>query len=215
MTKKSRVVLTFILVVISALHVIAQTEGEKKQIQKEAIQMRENLNKYLSDKLLIKQTVGCANCMLIDSVSTIISKQYEELEMLKKSVEEMSATLKALKSRQEQIIKTSILASGIRSVNDTILELYFAFDSYSVSVDQKNALNKLIGNREIRQVELSGYCDNTGTEAYNRKLSRKRCNAVKRSITRRFVKVKMNKYQVCDDLSDDPMFCRKVVIVLN
>lgn len=59
--------------------------------------------------------------------------------------------------------------------------IYFEFDSYELSKKSQNEINKiadfLIQNPDVK-IEIGGYTDNVGSDAYNKELSKKRANAV-------------------------------------
>lgn len=59
--------------------------------------------------------------------------------------------------------------------------IYFEFDSYELSEKSKNEIDKLgdflIKNPNVK-IEIGGYTDNIGSDAYNKELSRNRANAV-------------------------------------
>jgi OmpA-OmpF porin, OOP family len=60
--------------------------------------------------------------------------------------------------------------------------IYFDFDSYKLKLDGTNALDKIanaLSNHNDFGVQFDGYCDFTGTEEYNLKLSEKRANSAK------------------------------------
>ena len=59
--------------------------------------------------------------------------------------------------------------------------IFFAFDSYSLTPQSKTELNKVLSflnaNKSIK-IEIAGYTDNLGSEKYNMVLSRNRAKAV-------------------------------------
>lgn len=217
MTKILRFLFVFYLLFVG-LNLTAQTDSANMQIQKEALQMRETLNQYLSDKLLVKPTNKnvATRTTLIDSICEVISQQYQEMEMLKQNYSQIAVSVAGVKSAQENILKSNVLLDGIKRVNDTILEVYFAFDSDYLSANQQQVIHKFIGRKSIKGITLSGYCDYVGNEKYNQNLSKKRCLAVKRCITRKQIKVNINSFEPCNlNNRNDALFCRKVVIVLE
>lgn len=59
--------------------------------------------------------------------------------------------------------------------------IYFEFDSYELSEKSSNEINKiaaLLSQNPQLEIEIVGYTDQVGSEAYNKELSRKRANAV-------------------------------------
>lgn len=65
----------------------------------------------------------------------------------------------------------------------------FDFDKYSIKAEFKPALDKLgqfLLDQPGAYVVLSGFCDSTGNEAYNIKLSKKRAESVRNYLSKKF-----------------------------
>jgi outer membrane protein OmpA-like peptidoglycan-associated protein len=215
---RSLQVLFLALLFLVSNNAISQTDSSKVQIQKEAIQMRETLNKYLSSQLL--STEGSSNsdvkASLVDSISTLISKQHLELELLKSSLKEMESSLSQISQKQEAIESSEVLVSGVRKIGTKSLELYFPFNSYSLTSQQTATLNRFLGNQKYSQIELTGFSDWVGSDAYNTKLGKRRCNAVKQNIRNAASKIVVLDPVIIPETSNkEAMFCRKVLITIN
>jgi len=71
------------------------------------------------------------------------------------------------------------LTTGTRSV---LRNIYFNFDKASFkqeSYDELNKLENMMAQNPGMEIEISGHTDNIGSQAYNKKLSQLRANAVK------------------------------------
>ncbi len=77
--------------------------------------------------------------------------------------------------------------------------VYFEFDKFALNPFQTNTLIKLVNSPNFPQVEsiqLFGYCDDRGTEAYNNKLSEKRVSTVQKILLSNGVS--QNKIFICE-----------------
>jgi len=89
-----------------------------------------------------------------------------------------SEKLEVNKSRTELNFALKRIQEGETVILNNI---YFEFDSYELSEKSKNEVEKLadflIQNPNI-QIEIGGFTDNVGSDAYNKELSQKRAEAV-------------------------------------
>ncbi|MCF8255688.1 MAG: hypothetical protein K9H61_13385 [Bacteroidia bacterium] len=215
---KSLYLTFFTLLLLFSNRVFSQTDSTKSEIQKEALQMRETLNKYLSNQLLTNEGTGNSNvkATLVDSISTLISKQHMELELLKTSLKDIEKAMDEIRQKQQALESSDILVSGVKSLGTNSLELFFSFDGAKLTEQQILTLNRFIGNQKISQIELTGYSDWVGSERYNKKLGKRRCNSVKQSIFRKGIKVVFAEPIVLAENSfSDASFCRKVLVILK
>jgi outer membrane protein OmpA-like peptidoglycan-associated protein len=70
-------------------------------------------------------------------------------------------------------------------------EIQFAFDKFSISPKSSELLDEIaavmVEHPEITKVEIEGHADAVGTEIYNKKLSQKRAEAVRKELLTRGV----------------------------
>ncbi|MDZ4667749.1 MAG: OmpA family protein [bacterium] len=206
------------LLLITGSSALAQTDSSKAQIQKEALQMRATLNKYLSDQLLTNDLGGKSDVKsaVIDSISNIIAHQKVELEMLKLSIQGIEKVISDVKQQQLASEGSNILIVGAKRLDENQLELYFPFDGSSLTSAQIVTLDKFFANRKAKKVQLTGYSDWVGTEKYNKKLAQRRCNSVKQNIPVSSMNIAMAEPIVAVELSiSDASYFRKVLISIK
>lgn len=71
---------------------------------------------------------------------------------------------------------------GLYAQENTIQSVYFEFDKYSIQESQKESIISLIKSIEqekLETIQIYGYCDDRGSDAYNQKLSINRVETVK------------------------------------
>ncbi len=206
------------LLLFAGNSVLAQTDTSRMEIQKQAVQMRETLNKYLSNQLLTTEGTGkpAVKVALIDSISDIISRQHLELELLKSGLKDIEKSIAEVRQHQLAAEGSDALVAGAKQIDENQLVLYFPFDVANLTPQQVVTLNRFIAKRKLKQIELSGYSDWMGSENYNKKLGRRRCNSVKQHIYRKDVKIALANPVLCTEANNvEPFYCRKVVIVVH
>jgi len=72
-----------------------------------------------------------------------------------------------------------------------ILEVYFAFDSYSFTKEAKDKLNTAIKQYQGQTLFVKGYTDHIGSKKYNVKLADKRANSVAEYLKKHGIKVEV------------------------
>ena len=78
------------------------------------------------------------------------------------------------------IITFLVLTNSFSQVSDTLIKVYFEFDSYELTKQAKVQIDtKIKLYNKTSKIKLIGYSDKVGPKAYNLKLSEKRCNSVK------------------------------------
>jgi outer membrane protein OmpA-like peptidoglycan-associated protein len=210
-------IICFAQILLLSNVIMAQTDSSKAEIQKEAIQMRATVNKYLSDQLLTNDVGGKGDVKLavIDSIANIIAQQKAELEMLKLSLQGIEKVVNEVKKQQIVSESSDIFLSGVKRLEENQLELYFPFDVYSLSNSQIIALNKFLSNRKIEKIQLTGYSDWVGTEKYNKRLAKRRGLNVKQNIHSSGKITLSNPVVSAETNSKDASYFRKVVVVIN
>lgn len=88
--------------------------------------------------------------------------------------------------KQAEEIKKTVPDAKVERVGEGIVvefnsNILFAVDKSALSIDARTNLNKLVkvlNSYPETNIEVQGHTDNTGTEAYNNKLSVRRANSV-------------------------------------
>lgn len=78
--------------------------------------------------------------------------------------------------------------------DEVIQSIYFDFDKFEIRNDQQKVLNKFIttiDTTRIETVQIFGYCDDRGKDAYNYDLSTKRANTIKDTLLLHGIKKKI------------------------
>lgn len=78
-----------------------------------------------------------------------------------------------------------LCCASIFAQEEVVQSVYFDFDKYSLDEKQGNAVVDFIRNTDstrIESVEIFGYTDDVGKEAYNFKLSTNRANTIKQKL---------------------------------
>lgn len=95
------------------------------------------------------------------------------------STESSTIQIQLEKSKPKLVPKTPY--SGEERLTKTIVQIYFDFDSSEISAKNVGKLNRLadlINRYDDWTVNVVGYSDNVGDEAYNKQLSQKRADEV-------------------------------------
>lgn len=77
---------------------------------------------------------------------------------------------------------------------EEVHSIYFQFDKYNLKDEQADAVVKFIQKIDtlnVETIEIFGYCDDRGKDAYNYELSTKRANTVKEKLVSKGVKSKI------------------------
>jgi len=78
--------------------------------------------------------------------------------------------------------------------DEVIQSIYFDFDKFDLRSDQQKELHKFIktvDTSRVESIQISGYCDDRGKDAYNYDLSTKRANTIKDSLLLNGIKNKI------------------------
>jgi len=82
----------------------------------------------------------------------------------------------------------------VQAQEETVYSVYFEFDKYNLDAKQGNnvvAFIKAIDTARIETIQIYGYCDDRGKDAYNFKLSNNRANTIRDTLTGRGIKNKI------------------------
>lgn len=87
-----------------------------------------------------------------------------------------------------------ITVSSFAQEDEIIQSIYFDFDKYDIRKDQQKELKnfiKIIDTSRVESIQISGYCDDRGKDAYNFDLSTKRANTIKDTLLLNGIKNKI------------------------
>ncbi|HEX8563997.1 MAG TPA: OmpA family protein [Flavobacterium sp.] len=87
-----------------------------------------------------------------------------------------------------------LIAFSTASQEEAVQSVYFEFDSYNLDEKQGQAVVEFIKNTDstrIESIEIFGYTDDIGKDAYNFKLSTKRAHTIKEKLTHSGIKSKI------------------------
>lgn len=214
------------LVMLSAAS-FAQTKKDTTtaDIKKEAMQMRETVNKYLADKLQTEQekTVGgpldAKTAAFLDSIAKVLTNQQLQLNSLTTDFKAMEQKVDKVTKRVEKAATNNGPVTGVTKLSETVLVLYFPFDGHQLTPYQIAALNKFIGKKKYRSITIKAYTDWNGTEKHNSSLSNRRGQEVRRTMEVTTAKIKNEYFTNCDSVNEfgerQSYLCRKVEVVLN
>lgn len=82
----------------------------------------------------------------------------------------------------------------LHAQEEVIQSVYFQFDKYSLDENQGDAVVEYIRKTDstrIESIQIYGYCDDVGKEAYNFKLSNNRANTIKEKLMENGIKNKI------------------------
>lgn len=93
------------------------------------------------------------------------------------------------------LVLFSLLIFGLTSAQEEVVQsVYFEFDKYDLDPKQADAVINFIKNTDstrIESVEIFGYTDDIGKEAYNFKLSNNRANAIRQKLIENSIRKKI------------------------
>lgn len=99
--------------------------------------------------------------------------------------------IRILKNNSQLVDSLRQVIEGYEKNKDNFYAMPFSIlydlDSYTVSADQLKkvqAIAKVMKNNEDFNIEVVGYCDASGSDAYNQKLSEKRAEGVKKLLVK-------------------------------
>jgi len=222
--------LTFILFLLPCVQMFAQKNADTSsaEIRQQAIEMRDMLDRYLADKL--KQPANNSNTKIADtSMANMMIQFNKKLEEHEKAINEIKAKISQLEELKGgnkskdlsslQSTNSKKFALPTEQPNEFTLILYFDFDSYELTQEQKNAIVKFTSNLNYTICNVHSYTDWFGTEKHNKYLALNRCEAVAKSIVNKNYKIRKGKFINCGSV--DPVkinksaYCRRVEIILK
>ncbi len=217
--------IAFLIMLSAASFAQTKKDTTTADIKKEAMQMRETVNKYLADKLQTEQekTVGgpldAKTAAFLDSIAKVLTNQQLQLNSLTTDFKAMEQKVDKVTKRVEKAATNNGPVTGVTKLSETVLVLYFPFDGHQLTPYQIAALNKFIGKKKYRSITIKAYTDWNGTEKHNSSLSNRRGQEVRRTMEVTTAKIKNEYYTNCDSVNEfgekQSYLCRKVEVVLN
>ena len=205
-------------------HAQTQRDSNNAEIKKQALEMRERVNKYMADKLMEQPatpngggTLNAATKSMIDSIANLIALQQAQISQLATNFTELKKAVETVAKKQVNAEIKDVLEAGFQMVGPNQLILYFPFDGYQLNAAQIKVLGKFMGAKQIKSITLKGYTDWVGTERHNSALAKFRCGNVALNIGKRCTNIKQEVFINCstEDRNVKTQLCRKVEIYLN
>ena len=87
-----------------------------------------------------------------------------------------------------------VLPAALWAQEETVYSVYFEFDKYNLDTKQGDnvvAFIKAIDTARIETIQIYGYCDDRGKDAYNYKLSSNRAGTIRNALTAKGIKSKI------------------------
>jgi outer membrane protein OmpA-like peptidoglycan-associated protein len=230
-SNRVKYILGFALVILGLSKVNAQTKRDSSnaEIKQQAIEMREKLNKYMADKLLeeqVKKDPGVQ--VFFDSISTTLTNQQLEINKLKEQFERLEKQLNdgvytngTPKLRQIQDSMIADVARGVafHRVSDKQLNLYFPFDGFGLTKDQRAELRSFLSSQKAIVVKVNGYTDWMGTEKHNKELAANRCTSIIKVVNGFRIRHKVSTNINCNNNEvynvQTAKWCRRVEVIIQ
>lgn len=227
MTNLPKIVASLVVLLFTS-NLFAQTKKDSTtaEIKQQAIEMRDKVNRYMADKLLMDDLQkNPALLILLDSVSKMIAAQQTQIEQLKQKLSDLDGSVEKqiietkgdLLSTQMNLASKEAKPGGFKQISDNRIVFFLPFDVYKLNTKQKNGLQKFINNKKYKSVTINSYTDAKGTEQYNSALAEKRANEIELYLTQKSnVNIKKSPTAGCGsgDINNHN-WCRRVEIILN
>ncbi len=87
-----------------------------------------------------------------------------------------------------------VLPAALWAQEETVFSVYFEFDKFNLDTKQGDnlvAFVKAVDTTRIETIQIFGYTDDRGKDAYNYKLSNNRANTIREALTNKGVKSKI------------------------
>lgn len=219
----------FLFFGLSNINAQTKRDSSNTEIRQQAIEMREKLNKYMADKLLeeqVKKDPGVQ--VFFDSISTTLTNQQLEINKLKEQFERLEKQLNdgvysngtpKLRQAQDSLINDVARGVAFHRVGDKQLNLYFPFDRFGLTKDQRAALRSFLSSQKAMVVKVNGYTDWMGTEQHNKELAANRCLSVVKVVNGFRIRHKVSTNINCNNNqvynAQTAKWCRRVEIILQ
>ncbi|MFY8020224.1 MAG: OmpA family protein [Bacteroidia bacterium] len=227
--RKFNLFLVVFILCINQLFAQSKRDSSNAEIKQQALEMREKLSKYLADNLLeeqIKKDTGIQ--YVVDSLSNIVSKQQMEINALNEKLNSIAKLVQlgefdkhgaSSAINQNMMVREVVKGKTHHIVSQTQLNLYFQFDSFKLSKEQKLILKNFIKTKKAKSIIVAGYTDWLGSEQYNKSLAASRSNSVKSELDNLGIKIEIQSNNICNNNSvyndHTAKWCRRVEIMIR
>lgn len=226
---KFYLLLVFLVFGFSQIYAQTQRDSSNDEIKQQALEMRVKLKKYLADNLMEEGKKDTGIQVFIDSISHVISKQQQDINELNEKLNEM---IKLIQSgglagsgttsqgfQQNLMVRELVKGKTHHLVNQNQLNIYFPFDSYTLSKDQLIVIQEFIKSKKAKSVSLAGFTDWMGSEQYNKNLAINRANAVKNELSEFGLTIEVISNSICNNNcvynEHTAQWCRRVEIIIR
>jgi outer membrane protein OmpA-like peptidoglycan-associated protein len=228
MTKCARILVAVSFVLMSYQAFSQKKEannGNSEQIKQEAVEMRNKVNKYMSEKLILNEAPSSAS----ESLSNTIIQQRAEIDKLMERLQKLEMLVNTQLINNSKKIDahhysehatiddlTDVVPGSYAHIGEKKLLLFYAFDSHRLNAQQVAAIKIFLYNKDTSSIQVNAFTDIFGSENYNNKLAAKRCKAAIKYIPGKKASINITPEAGCGLLNRiDSRKCRRVELILS
>jgi outer membrane protein OmpA-like peptidoglycan-associated protein len=214
-----------ILFILLSTNVFGQTpkDTNNAQIKQQAVQMREKINNYLSDKLA-EEKKAYGNGLHSDSLLNVINNQNNEINLLNSKLKFLEEKINYIdgynKLTAEQsngpFVNPSTGQNYIQYANKQ-LNVFFSFNDFTLTDKQTEAIENFLSSKNIKHIKIVSYTDWRGKSKVNTLIAKKRAQAVTKLLKNKTYSVLVNT-QCSPNMTNEGLnsqWCRRIEIILN
>lgn len=167
-------------VILGLMYNFGPTQADQDLIAQRALLTQENFDRMNDEINSLRNDLKAAK----EKEAKLINRINE--------LEDQIAHMQPIKTNDPSVDSLRKVIEGYQNNKHNFYALPFSIlynvDQYTVSEDQMrkiNAIAQVLKDDESINLEIVGYCDYSGSDEYNQKLSEKRANEVKRLLVKR------------------------------
>jgi outer membrane protein OmpA-like peptidoglycan-associated protein len=225
MTKFFRILIAASFLLLSSQAFSQKKDADNQQIQREAVEMRNKINKYMSEKLILNDVPAVG----LDSTNQTLFNQRAEIDYLRERLQKLEELVKMQLIKNNKKIDAfhysedattddliDIVPGTYVHIGEKKLLLFYAFDSHKLNKQQIGAIKVFFHNKNTTNIQVNAFTDIFGSDNYNNKLADKRCKAVIKQLPDKKANTNISTEAGCGQLNRiDSRKCRRVEIILG